>query len=159
MPADQEQREQSQYPFRINDQYVKDLSFENPNYLMKYSDDGDKQPEVGVGLENNVAKIDDEHYEVTLKVSAKSTIGEKSVFIIELSYAALITVAPNLEQDILEPILMVHCPFLMFPFIREIVASVTSSGGFPPLRLEPIDFASLYMSKKKEIAESKNSIN
>ena len=70
MPADQEQ---SQYPFRINDQYVKDLSFENPSYLMKYSEDGEKQPEVGVGLENNVAKIDDEHYEVTLKVSAKST--------------------------------------------------------------------------------------
>ena len=54
---------------------------------------------------------------------------------------------------------MVHCPFLMFPFIREIVANMTSSGGFPPLRLEPIDFASLYMSKKKEMAESKNNIN
>ncbi len=152
-------QEQSQYPFRINDQYVKDLSFENPNYLMKYSNDSDKQPEVGVGLENNVAKIDDEHYEVTLKVNAKSTIGDKSLFIVELSYAALITVAPNLEQDILEPILMVHCPFLMFPFIREIVASATSAGGFPPLRLEPIDFASLYMSKKKEMAENKGNAN
>ena len=156
MPTDQKQ---SQYPFRINDQYVKDLSFENPNYLMKYSDDGDKQPEVGVGLENNVAKIDDEHYEVTLKVSAKSTFGDKPGFLVELSYAALITVAPNIEQDILEPILMVHCPFLMFPFIREIVASATSAGGFPPLQLEPIDFASLYMSKKKEMADSKHNVN
>lgn len=156
MPAEQGQ---NQYPFRIIDQYIKDLSFENPNYLIKYTDEGEKQPEVGVGLENNVAKIDDEHYEVTLKVTVNSNIGEKSVFVVELLYAALVAVAQNLEQDILEPILMVHCPFLMFPFIREIVSNTTSSGGFPPLRLEPIDFASLYMSKKKEMAESKNTAN
>ena len=154
-----DEKEQNQYPFRIIDQYAKDISFENPNYLTKYSDDETKRPEVGVGIENSVAKIDDEHYEVTLKVNAKSNIDDRSVFVVELSYAALVAVAPNLEQDVLEPILLVHCPFLMFPFIREIVANITSSGGFPPLRLDPIDFASLYMSKKQEAEGNKNKAN
>ena len=154
-----DEKEQKQYPFRIIDQYAKDISFENPNYLTKYSDDEKKLPEVGVGIENSVAKIDDEHFEVTLKINAKSNIDDRSVFVVELSYAALVAVAPNLEQDVLEPILLVHCPFLMFPFIREIVSTITSAGGFPPLRLDPIDFASLYMSKKKEAEENKNKAN
>ena len=154
-----DEKEQKQYPFRIIDQYAKDISFENPNYLTKYSDDEKKLPEVGVGIENSVAKIDDEHFEVTLKINAKSNVDDRSVFVVELSYAALVAVAPNLEQDVLEPILLVHCPFLMFPFIREIVSTITSAGGFPPLRLDPIDFASLYMSKKKEAEENKNKAN
>ena len=152
MPTEQET---NQYPFRINDQYVKDMSFENPNYLMKYAEQ-EKEPEIGVSLENSVAKIDDEHYEVTLSVNVKSSIGNKSVFIIEIAYGALVTVAKNLEQEVLEPILMVHCPFLMFPSIRQIVENTTVAGGYPPLRLDPIDFASLYMSKKKELAANKN---
>ena len=149
----------NQYPFRIIDQYAKDISFENPNYLAKYSDEEKKSPEVGVSIENSVAKIDDEHYEVTLKIDAKSNIEDRSVFVVELSYAALVAVAPNMEQDVLEPILLVHCPFLMFPYIREIIAHITSSGGFPPLQLEPIDFASLYMAKKKETEENKSKAN
>ena len=152
------ENEKTQYPFQINDQYVKDLSFENPNYLLKYSDEY-KKPEVGVSIENNVAKIDDEHYEVTLNISAKSSVEDKTIFIVELAYSALVTVAKNLEADVLEPILLVHCPFLMFPFIREVVAKVTSAGGFPPLLLDPIDFASLYVSKKKELSEQKSKAN
>ncbi len=150
------EQESNQYPFRINDQYVKDLSFENPNYLMKYGESS-KDPEIGVSLENSVAKIDDEHFEVTLNVKAKSDIADKSVFVIEIAYGALVTVAKDLDKEVLESILMVHCPFLMFPHIRQLIENITSAGGFPPLRLDPIDFASLYMSKKKELAANKNS--
>ena len=154
----EKEQEQAKYPFKIQDQYIKDLSFENPNYLIKYSDD-DRQPEVGVSLENSIAKLDDGHYEVTLSINAKSSIGEKSIFVVELSYAALVSVAKNLEQDVLEPILLVHCPFLMFPFMRSIVSNVTNAGGFPPLLLDPIDFASLYVSKKQEMSENKSRAN
>ena len=142
-----------QYPFYIHDQYIKDLSFENPNFLIKYSET-EKQPEVAVNVETQVSKISENNYEVGMSVSVKSTLGETSVFILELTYAGLVSVAPDLKQDTLEPVLLVHCPFLMFPFVREIVANTTRSGGYPPLMIEPIDFASLYLAKKKENAEA-----
>lgn len=143
----------AQYPFYIHDQYVKDLSFENPNYLLKYSDSGEK-PEVSINIETHVSKMDEEHFEVELKLEAKSSAKDKVMFVFEMTYASLVSVVKELKQDVLEPILLVHCPFLMFPFVREIVANVTREGGFPPLMLEPVDFASLYLNKKKETGET-----
>lgn len=153
MAENQEQTVNSQYPFYIHDQYVKDISFENPNYLIKYTEK-DKQPEVSVNVETHVAKLNDDNYEVAMTIAAKSLIEDKTVFVLELTYAALISVAKDLKQDVLEPVLLVHCPFLMFPFAREIVATVTRAGGYPPLMIDPIDFANLYLEKKKE-SESK----
>ncbi len=148
MADTQEQKQGPQYPFYVHDQYIKDLSFENPNFLMKYSD-SEKQPQVSVNVESNVAKINDSNYEVSMKVQVKSEIDGTSIFVLELDYGSLVSVDPTLNSDILETVLLVHCPFLMFPFVREIVSSVTRSGGYPPLLIEPIDFASLYMEKKK----------
>ena len=153
MAENKEQTVNSQYPFYIHDQYVKDISFENPNYLIKYTEK-DKQPEVSVNVETHVAKLNDDNYEVSMNINVKSSIEDKSIFVLELNYAALVSVAKDLKQETLEPVLLVHCPFLMFPFAREIVASVTRAGGYPPLMIEPIDFASLYLAKKKE-SESK----
>lgn len=149
MAENQEQTVNSQYPFYIHDQYVKDISFENPNYLIKYTEK-DKQPEVSVNVETHVVKLNDDNYEVAMTITAKSLIEDKTVFVLELTYAALISVAKDLKQDVLEPVLLVHCPFLMFPFAREIVATVTRAGGYPPLMIDPIDFANLYLEKKKE---------
>lgn len=156
MAEPQEQTVNSQYPFYIHDQYVKDISFENPNYLIKYTEK-DKQPEVSVNVETHVAKLNDDNYEVAMNITAKSLIEDKTVFVLELTYAALVSVAKDLKQDVLEPVLLVHCPFLMFPFAREIVATVTRTGGYPPLMIDPIDFANLYLEKKKE-TESKEKL-
>ncbi len=154
MAEDQDQTLGNQYPFYIHDQYVKDVSFENPNYLVKYSET-DKQPEIAVNVETQVAKLNDDNYEVSMNITTKSMIEDKSVFVLELTYSGLVSVAKDLKQDVLEPILLVHCPFLMFPFAREVVASITRAGGYPPLMIEPIDFASLYLAKKKESEDQK----
>ncbi len=160
MPKAQDQNQQSQYPFFIHDQYIKDLSFENPNYVAKYDEKNkNKQPEVSVNVETHVSKFDDEHYEVAMNLTAKSELDGTSIFVLELTYAGLVAVAKDLKPDVLEPVLLVHCPFLMFPFAREIVASVTRAGGYPPLMLDPIDFASLYLAKKKEVEENKGVAN
>ncbi len=138
-----------QTPFFINDQYIKDLSFENPNLLMKYQENSE-QPQVSVNVETNVTKLEETHYEVAMKISVKSFVGDKDIFILELIYGALVSVDPKLGNDVLEPVLLVHCPFLMFPFVRNIVADVSRNGGYPPLLIESIDFASLYVEKKKK---------
>jgi preprotein translocase subunit SecB len=148
MNDNEEQKKRAPYPFVIHEQYVKDISFENPNFLVKYSET-DRQSQVSVNVETNVAKLNDDNYEITMSVIAKSVLGETSIFVLELVYACVVSVAKDLEQDVLEHVLLVHCPFLMFPFAREAIASITKYGGYPPLVIEPIDFSLLYLEKKK----------
>lgn len=142
----------SQYPFYIHDQYVKDLSFENPNYLIKYSETNVK-PEISVNVGTSVSKLNEDTYEVMIKVDVNSTVEKKQIFLIDLSYCALVSVDKKQSAEVLEPALLVHTPFLMFPFVRELIANITKNGGYPPLLLDPIDFASLYVQKKKEANE------
>ena len=52
--------------------------------------------------------------------------------------------------EAVEPFLLVNAPALLFPFVRRIIADLTREGGFPPLMLDPIDFASLYMKRKQD---------
>lgn len=144
-----------QPPFLISDQYIKALSFDNPNFLIKYQE-MKEQAQVSVNVETNFSKIQDAHYEVSLKVGVKSFIGDKDIFVMEMVYAGLVTVDAKLTNDVLEPILLVHCPFLMFPFVRQIIADLTRNGGYAPLMIEPIDFASLYVDKKNKEAQGSN---
>lgn len=145
-----------QYPFYIHDQYIKDLSFENPNVLVKYSE-VKKQPEVSVNVETHVSKVQDNTYETTLKTVINSKIDDKPMFVIDITYGALVTVDKQVNSENLETILLVHVPFLMFPYLRYIISDITRNGGYPPLLIEPIDFASLYLQKKKQNQEKSNS--
>jgi preprotein translocase subunit SecB len=92
-----------------------------------------------------------------MNVSVKSNLSTTSIFVLELVYVGIVSTVPDLAPEILEPILLVHCPFLMFPFVREVVADITRSGGYPPLMIEPIDFAGLYLDKKKAEAPGNES--
>ncbi len=144
-----------QYPFYIHDQYTKDLSFENPNVLLKYSD-VKKQPEVSVNVETHVSKVQEDTYETTLKAIINSKIDDKPMFVVDITYGALVTVDNKISGDNLETILLVHVPFLMFPFLRYIISDITRNGGYPPLLIEPIDFASLYLQKKLQQQQNSN---
>ena len=155
--------EAQKMPFVIHDQYIKDLSFENPNFLIKYSEIKN-QPEVSVNVETHVGKINETSYEVTIKILAKSTVVTEenkeptTIFIADLTYGALVSVDNSLKTDALETILLVHVPFLIFPFVRENIANITRNGGYPPLLIEPIDFAALYLQKKSS-AQQDHTIN
>ena len=46
--------------------------------------------------------------------------------------------------------LFIECPRLLFPFARQIVADVTRNAGFPPLMIDPIDFAALFAQRMAE---------
>lgn len=118
------EEEKQKLPFFIHDKYIKDLSFENPNFLLKYSNIK-QQSEVAVNVQTHVGKVDDTTYEITIQVVAKSTVpSDKSkesstVFIVDLTYGTLFAVNDSLKNDILLSILLVHVPFLMFPFVRK----------------------------------------
>lgn len=125
----------------VNAQYVKDLSFENPRAPQSLSQQT-AQPAVEINVDVKAANIGPDTYEVTLTVNASAKVEAGSLFLIELVYAAVVTVR-NVPQPALAAIILVEVPRLMFPFARNIIASATRDGGFPPLMINPIDFAEL----------------
>ena len=127
-------------------QYVEDLSFENPNAPSSLQ--STEQPRIDVNVSVNAKRGGDNVYEVELKINAKAMAGENVAFIIDLLYAGLFGLA-NVPEDALEPFLIIEAPRIIFPFARRIIADSVRDGGFPPLMLDPIDFASLYMAQQQ----------
>jgi preprotein translocase subunit SecB len=122
-------------------QYVKDLSFENPNSPAVYSWQG--QPNIDVQFNISSQNAADDVHEVALKVTAKAVAEQGTAFAVELVYAGLFGVR-NVDDDQVRAFLYAEAPRLMFPFARRVLADAVQDGGFPPLLLDPIDFAGLY---------------
>lgn len=131
-----------QFPITVNAQYIKDFSFENPNAPRSLMT-GAKPPNVEVNINVEARPLADDTYEVTLKVNAEAKTEEFSCFVVELAYACIITLQGFGEEQV-QPVLMIEGPRLLFPFARQIIADATREGGFPPLLINPIDFAAMY---------------
>ena len=134
----------SQPQVSILAQYVKDLSVENPSAPQVYS--WQVQPQLDVQFNLNVQGAGEGVHEVTLKfdISARSDNGTH--FVVDLSYGGLFSLR-NVPEDMLPMFLMIEAPRLLFPFARQVISEAVSSTGFPPLMLDPIDFASAYMAQ------------
>ena len=132
-------------------QYVKDLSFENPN--APESLQSTEQPRIDVNVAVNAKRAGENIFEVELKVSAKAMHGDTTAFVIDLLYAGLFGLS-NVPEEALEPFLIIEAPRIIFPFARRIIADSVRDGGFPPLMLDPIDFASLYMAQQGQGQDS-----
>ena len=123
-------------------QYVKDFSFENPNAPAVYQ--WQSQPQTDVQFNIGSAAVGDGLFEVVLKIEISAKADQGTAFQLELLYAGLFALN-NIPEEQLQPFLLAEAPRLLFPFARKLIADATVEGGFPPLRLDPIDFASLYM--------------
>lgn len=130
----------------INGQYIKDLSFENPNAPLSLMPQKEA-PKIEINLNLEAKALPENVYEVTIQITAKANAETNSLFVVELSYSGLFTLV-NIPEDQKEFVLLIHCPSILFPFARRIIADVTRDGGFQPLMLDPIDFASLYQQRK-----------
>jgi preprotein translocase subunit SecB len=137
----------------INSQYIKDLSFEAPVGAQAFVAMQKTQPAITVNLDVQATTFQDppNTFEVAIHVKAECKIGELTGFIAELVYAGLFTV--NVPKEHLQPVLLIECPRLLFPFARNILADVTRDGGFPPLMLGLMDFAGLYQARMAEFAK------
>ncbi len=127
---------------QIIGQYVKDLSFENPGAPLNLT----ARPQIDLGVDLQARRLDPERYEVELKLRVSAKTEEKPVFLLELVYGGLFFIQ-GAPEELLQPILLIEGPHLLFPFARRIVADVVRDGGMPPLMVEPIDFAALYRAK------------
>ncbi len=129
-------------PINILAQYLKDLSFENPRAPQSLMQ-GQPAPEISVQVDLETTTQAESVYEVTLKLRVEAKAGTDIVFLIEVSYAALLALT-GLPAEHLRPVLLIEGPRLLFPFARAIIADATRNGGYPALLLNPIDFAELY---------------
>lgn len=132
----------------ILSQYIKDLSFENPRAPTSL-EPGNSRPEIQVRVDTRAQELGSERYEVTFQLHCEAKSGNDPVFMVELTYAGLFSLA-NVPPDSLQPVLLIECPRLLFPFARRIVADVTRDGGFPPLMIDPIDFVTLYRRRQEQ---------
>jgi preprotein translocase subunit SecB len=139
-----------QIQVRVVAQYIKDLSFENPN-VRKLLEGPGEAPNLRVEVNVNATKVVNTTYESVINFKAEATNKLGTIYDLELAYAGLFHVE-NLPEPALEPFLLIECPQLLFPFVRRLVADLTREGGFPPLLLDPINFANLFAKRQQELA-------
>jgi preprotein translocase subunit SecB len=130
---------------KILGQYLKDLSFENPNAPQSLNTQAN-QPEISISVNVNARTISPTDFEVELHLDAKASHNDKVVFAAELLYAGVFRLE-NVPQEALHPVVLIECPRMLFPFARQVLADATRNGGFPPLMLDPIDFAAMYQKR------------
>ena len=143
---------------KVLNQYVKDMSFENPN-IRKLMTGGGDAPSLKVEVNVNAERVENDIYESGIELKATATNNIGTVYVLETVYAGLFKIE-SIPEQALEPFLLISAPMPLFPFLRRLVADITREGGYPPLLLEPIDFAGLYFRRQQEIASAQgNKLN
>jgi len=137
---------QQQAPqLNVMGQYVKDFSFENPNAPRSLAP-SQEQPQLNVQINVGVQQLSATDYEVTLKLEGKAESKGLVLFAFDLTFCGMFRIQ-NVPQEHLQPIVMIECPRLLFPFAREIIATAVRNGGYAPFLLDPVDFVSLYQQR------------
>ena len=127
-------------------QYIKDLSFENPRapasmFMLK------EPPQMEVSVNLGAQKLDENVYEVAIQIGVRAIAEKATIFLCDLVYAGVIEMT-NIPETAVEPTLFVQGAQLVYPFARRVIADVTRDGGFPPVALEPLDFATMYDTQR-----------
>jgi preprotein translocase subunit SecB len=130
-------------------QYIKDFSFENPNAPRSLTPT-QLQPQINIQINVSVQQLAETDYEVSLKLEGKADSSSSVLFAFDLTFAGVFRVQ-NVPQAQVQPLVMIECPRLLFPFAREIVATAVRNGGFPPLLLDPVDFVALYQQRMAQM--------
>jgi preprotein translocase subunit SecB len=159
-PAPQSTGQPAQ-PLTVNIQYVKDLSFEVPGAPQIYSQLR-TQPQVNINLDVQARRVTEgqsvfevaimiraEAHDTSSQANGQTSVPAPTVFVAELTYAGVFTLM-GLPDNAIEPVLLVECPRILFPFARNILSDVTRDGGFPPVLLQPIDFVALWQSRRAQ---------
>jgi len=138
-------------PLIINAQYVKDLSFENPRAPQSLTQPT-AAPDVAINVDIKARNLGPNVFEVVLTVNVDARAQNEPMFLVELAYAAVVTIK-NATEAMLPKLILVETPRLIFPFARAIIAEATRDGGFPPLMINPIDFGELLRRQPQAFAE------
>src|SRR6185369_7469730 len=143
------QGQEGGFPLQVVTQYLKDLSFENPNGA-EILTSLKEVPTGTIRVDVRVEPKSPPDVEVTLFLSVEAKTADKVVYMVETEYAGIFRIG-RVPQDVVLPLIMIEAPRLLFPFARNLIALAIQSGGFPPLFINPIDFAALYRDKREQL--------
>ena len=137
----------------VHAQYIKDFSFENPN-APKVLIENLGQPDVEINVSVAAKLTGNNQYEVLLNLGAKAVAGETPMFVVDLTYAGLVS-PQGVTGDDINPLIMIEAPRLLFPFARALISDATRDGGFMPLNIQPVDFIAVYQHNlERQAAEA-----
>lgn len=139
-------QENEQVPFELQIQriYVKDVSFEAPNLPHIFHQEW--KPQLGFELDTQTNQISEDTYEVVLHINVQTTLEDSNdvAFICEVKQAGVFTIK-GLEGVQLAHCLAAQCPNILYPYARELIASLVNRGTFPALNLSPVNFDALFL--------------
>lgn len=138
--------------FRLLTQAIQDFSFENIGFAHLMPKDKSPEITLNVSVNNEKTPHNPDHYIISLTVKATSKMGEQNLFILDMTYSGVFEIK-GFDASLFEQLVAIQAPSLMFPFLRQIICNTTISGGYPPLLLEPIDFAGLFFQQKRSAEE------
>lgn len=141
----------AQQPMLILTQYVKDLSFENPNSPVIFGQT-QSSPKITISVDVRVNTIQERLAEVVLVLRVEAKIGDKNAFLVELDYAGIANLQGELSAEETERAYLIEAPSMLFPFARAIIATLSRDGGFMPFLMTPIDFEQLYLQRNAAAA-------
>ncbi|NMG29777.1 protein-export chaperone SecB [Aromatoleum evansii] len=141
--------ENAQAPvFSIEKLYVKDLSLEVPNAPRIFLER--ENPQINVQLRTEASGVDEGVYEVTLTVTVSAKLAdERTVFLVEAAQAGIFQIR-NIPEGDLEPVTMIGCPNILFPYAREAISDAVTRAGFQPVVLAPVNFEALYQAQQQQ---------
>lgn len=139
-----------QAPFiSLKGQYIKDLSFENPRApesLLSLTE----APAIEVNVDLAAQRLQEDVFELGMRIQARAHKDKQTLFLADLTYGGIFEITTKDEAHY-EPLVLIDCAYILFPFARRVIADITRDGGFPPLQVEPINFAALYEQNKGSI--------
>ena len=153
MSTEQEPAAQETPAFAIEKLYIKDLSVEVPNAPAIFLEN--QAPEVALQLQTKAQHLSDEAFESTLTVTVTAKIGEKTVFLVEISQSGIFLIR-NVPEENLEPLLSIACPNILFPYAREVISDTVARAGFAPVILQPVNFEALYAAQQEQAQKAAN---
>jgi preprotein translocase subunit SecB len=129
---------------KIEKIYLKDLSLENPGAPQSFSTQ--ESPQVEVSLRSRGEQIEEAVFECVLTITVTAKIGDRTLFLVEAAQAGVFRIS-GVPLSEVQPVLGIHCPNILFPYIRETIADAVGRAGFPPVHLDPINFEMLYQQQ------------
>lgn len=135
--------------------YTKDISFESPNSPFGFQDEW--KPEVSVDINTDGQTLENNNFEVVLKVTITAKNNDKTAFLAEVHQAGVFQLS-GFDDEQQAFVLGSYCPGTLFPYAREVISSLVTDGGYPPVILAPVNFEALYQEhlQQKQAGQSES---
>ncbi|WP_330947864.1 protein-export chaperone SecB [Thermomonas sp. LB-4] len=127
--------------FTVEKLYVKDVSFEAPNAPQVFNEQG--QPDLQMKLNQKVQRLAENAFEVSLGITLTCTLNDKTAYLAEVEQAGVFGLG-GMDDQMLDAMLGIQCPNILYPYASAIIGQLITSGGFPPFPMQPINFEALY---------------